>query len=206
MPKLIEGIHPTRMNLIKLKKRIKLAERGHQLLSEKLDTLMSEFFRVMEQARGIREELALSLEAGRKNLAMAKALSQFGEIESVASSVGSRGDVNMEIRNLMGVRIPEIKPSEADVRLDYDFTFSSAKLDEAVVNFDDAYRKLLILIQSEESLRRIGEEIAKIKRRTNALEYVLIPNLKHTQAYIRFMLEELERENFFRLKIIKKKQ
>ena len=56
------------------------------------------------------------------------------------------------------------------------------------------------------ALRRIGEEIAKIKRRTNALEYVLIPNLRYTQAYIRFVLEELERENFFRLKIIKKKK
>ena len=206
MPKLIEGVHPTRMNLLKLKKRTKLAERGHQLLSEKLDTLMTEFFKVMEQARGIRQELAESLDAGRKDLAKARALSPFGEIEIVASSVGSRGDIELEVRNLMGVRIPEIKTPEVDIRIPYDYSFASSKLDEAVKDFDDSYRKLLKLIQNEESLRRIGEEIAKIKRRTNALEYVLIPNLKHTQNYIRFMLEELERENFFRLKIIKKKQ
>lgn len=206
MPKLIEGIHPTRMDLLKLKKRITLATRGHQLLSEKLDTLMSEFFKVMEKAKGIREELAVSLEDGRKNLTMAKALSPFGEIESVASSVGSRGDIGMEIRNLMGVRIPEIKEPEADVRMSYSPIFTSAKLDEAARDFNDAFKKLLMLIENEVALRRIGEEVAKIKRRTNALEYILIPNLKHTQAYIRFMLEELERENFFRLKIIKRKR
>lgn len=206
MPKLIEGIHPTRMNLIKLKKRITLAIRGHQLLSEKLDTLMSEFFKVMEKARGIRQELDESLASGRRNLAIAKAMSPFGEIESAASSVGSGGDVQLEIRNLMGVKIPEISAPEADVKMSYGFTFTSAKLDEAAKDFSDAYKKLLVLIENEESLRRIGEEIAKIKRRTNALEYVLIPNLKHTQNYIRFMLEELERENFFRLKIIKKKK
>jgi len=206
MSKLIEGVHPTRMNLLKLKKRTKLAERGHQLLSEKLDTLMSEFFKVVEEARGIRQELSASLENGRKDLAMAKALSPFGEIETAVSSIGSRGRVRMEMKNLMGVKIPHLEPSEVDNRLKYESAFASAKLDEAIHDFDDAYIKLLTLIQSEESIRRIGEEISKIKRRTNALEYILIPNLKYTQAYIRFVLEELERENFFRLKIIKKKK
>lgn len=206
MPKLIEGIHPTRMDLLKLKKRITLATRGHQLLSEKLDTLMSEFFKVMGQAKGIREELAISLESGRKNMTMAKALSPFGEIESVAASVDSRGEIDMDIRNLMGVKIPVIKESETEVRMSYSLIHTSAKLDESAADFNEAFNKLLTLIESEEALRRIGEEISKIKRRTNALEYILIPNLKHTQAYIRFMLEELERENFFRLKIIKRKR
>ncbi len=194
------------MNMLKLKKRITLATRGHQLLSEKLDTLMSEFFEVLEKARGIREELAVSLEAGRKNLAMAAALSPFGEVEAAASSAGPISGVELEMRNLMGVRIPKLKVPENERKMDYSFGLSSSKLDDAAVNFSDALKKLLVLIESEESLRRIGEEVAKIKRRTNALEYILIPNLKHTNAYIRFMLEELERENFFRLKIIKRKR
>ena len=68
MSKLIEGVHPTRMDLLKLKKRIKLATRGHQLLSEKLDTLVNEFFAAMKKAQGIRQELSASLDGGRKNL------------------------------------------------------------------------------------------------------------------------------------------
>lgn len=206
MPKLIEGIHPTRMDLLKLKKRITLATRGHQLLSEKLDTLMSEFFKVLEKARGIREELAVSLDSGRKNLAMAKALSPFGDIESAAASADARDEIELEIRNLMGVRIPVIKSPEGEPKTAYRFNYTSTKLDEAAGNFSEAFRKLLLLIESEESMRRIGEEVSKIKRRTNALEYILIPNLKHTKAYIQFMLEEIERENFFRLKIIKRKR
>ena len=148
MPKLIEGVHPTRMNLLKLKKRTKLAERGHQLLSEKLDTLMTEFFRVVEQAKGVRKELAESLESGRKNLAMAKALSPFGDIETAALSTGPRGGAELRMRNLMGVKIPEIDAAEVDTRVRYESAFSSAKLDEAVRDFDSAYEKLLALIQN----------------------------------------------------------
>jgi len=135
-----------------------------------------------------------------------KALLPFGDLESVTASVDSRCVIGMDIRNLMGVKIPVIKESETEVRMSYSLIHTSAKLDESAADFNEAFNKLLTLIESEEALRRIGEEISKIKRRTNALEYILIPNLKHTQAYIRFMLEELERENFFRLKIIKRKR
>lgn len=205
MAKLIEGVRPTRMDLLKLKKRIKLATRGHELLSEKLDTLINEFFSVMKNAKGIREELSEHLSSGRKSLSVATALSPFGEIESAALLGSARDEIELEMRNLMGVKIPRLKVPERGKRRPYSLAFTSAKLDEAVASFESAFEKLLLLIESEESMRRIGEEIAKIKRRTNALEYILLPNLKHTKAYIEFRLEELERENFFRLKVIKNK-
>lgn len=205
MPKLIEGVQPTRMDLLKLKKRIKLAVRGHKLLSEKRNTLVAEFFRMIKVVKGVREELSMNLVNGRKELVKAKGLSRFMEVEAAAAGVKGIGEFEFKMRNLAGVKLPEV--GEIEIREKrYDFTSTSSKLDEAVEYFNKALADIVKLITYEEGLKRIGNEIKKIKRRTNALEYIVIPNLKYTKGFIEFRLEELERENFFRLKIIKRKR
>jgi V/A-type H+-transporting ATPase subunit D len=205
MAKLIEGAQPTRMDLLKLKKNIKLAVRGHKLLSEKRNTLIAEFFSLIKVVKGVREELSRELESGRIDLVKARGSSKFMEVEAAAAGVEGIGEFEFRMRNLAGVKLPEVGEIEIKERK-YDFISTSSKLDEAVAHFNKALADIIKLITHEESLKRIGAEIKKIKRRTNALEYIVIPNLRYTKSFIELRLEELERENFFRLKIIKRKR
>lgn len=204
MPKLIEGVQPTRMDLLKLKRRIKLAIRGHKLLSEKRNTLITEFFNMINIVKDVRKELSQLLKDGRKNLIKAEGSSRFIEIEAVAAGMGDIGEIDFKIRNLAGVKLLEADEIKIK-KMEHGSITASPKLDEALTNFSNALKDIIKLIIYEEGLRRIGNEIKKIKRRTNALEYIVIPNLRYTKSFIELRLEELERENFFRLKIIKRK-
>lgn len=204
MSELIENVNVTRMDLLKLGKRLELAKKGHKLLKEKRDTLINEFFEVMNEARGVREELAQKLENGRKKLIESKAVMGSGEVKSLAESSPEMEELEFDFREIMGVRVPKVKSS--GTAKDFPLVFAPYVVQEALKDFREAVHKLVTLIEKEETIRRLGEEIKKIKRRTNALEYILIPNLEHTQSYIETRLEEMERENFFRLKIIKRKR
>jgi V/A-type H+-transporting ATPase subunit D len=205
MPKIIEGVHLTRMDLLKIKNRTRLATKGHKLLREKRDALIAEFFKVIDKAKGIREELSGTLSQGRINLVKAKALMGSSGIETIAESIPPTREIEFSFQNIMGVKIPKLVKEEGE-ELKYTLIFMTPKLEEAMKNFSSASRQLIRLIESEETVRRVGSEIKKVKRRTNALEYILIPNLDYTRRYIEFRLQEIERENFFRLKIIKKKK
>ncbi len=206
MPKIIEGVHLTRMDLMKTKNRMRLATKGHKLLKEKRDALITEFFKVVDKAKGIRSELSETLAHGRVNLVKAKALMGSPEIQSVAESTPQAKEIEFSFQNIMGVKIPQIVKGEEIEELKYTLIFMTPKLEEAMNNFSSASKQLMRLIESEETVRRVGNEIKKVKRRTNALEYILIPNLDFTRKYIEFRLQEIERENFFRLKVIKRKK
>lgn len=206
MPKIIEGVHLTRMDLMKTKNKMRLATKGHKLLKEKRDALITEFFKVVDKAKGIRGELSETLAHGRVDLIKAKALAGSPEIESIAESTPPAKEIEFSFRNIMGVKIPQIVEGEEVKGMRYTLIFMTPKLEEAMVNFSTASQQLMSLIESEETVRRVGSEIKKVKRRTNALEYLLIPNLDFTRKYIEFRLQEIERENFFRLKVIKRKK
>lgn len=206
MPKIIEGVHLTRMDLMKTKNKMRLATKGHKLLKEKRDALITEFFKVVDKAKGIRGELSETLAHGRVDLIKAKALAGSPEIESIAESTPPAKEIEFSFRNIMGVKIPQIVEGEEAEEMKYTLVFMTPKLEEAMVNFSTASQQLIRLIESEETVRRVGSEIKKVKRRTNALEYLLIPNLDFTRKYIEFRLQEIERENFFRLKVIKRKK
>jgi V/A-type H+-transporting ATPase subunit D len=193
------------MDLMKTRNKMRLATKGHKLLKEKRDALITEFFKVVEKAKGIRGELSETLARGRGNLIKAKALMGTPEIHSIAESTPQAKEIEFSFRNIMGVKIPQLVKGEEE-REKYTLVFMTPKLEEAMNSFSSASQKLIRLIESEETVRRVGSEIKKVKRRTNALEYLLIPNLDFTRKYIEFRLQEIERENFFRLKVIKKKK
>lgn len=206
MPKIIEGVHLTRMDLMKTRNKMRLATKGHKLLKEKRDALITEFFKVVEKAKGIRGELSETLAHGRGNLIKAKALMGTPEIHSIAESAPQAKEIEFSFRNIMGVKIPQLVKGEEAEQSKYTLVFMTPKLEEAMNSFSSASNQLIRLIESEETVRRVGSEIKKVKRRTNALEYLLIPNLDFTRKYIEFRLQEIERENFFRLKVIKRKK
>jgi len=209
MAEIMEGIHPTRMELLEINDKIVLAEKGHKLLKEKRDSLMTEFFEMVNKAKGSRDELLDSMQKGYNELIKAEALMTSSSVESIACATPGSRKVDIGIRNIMGVKIPKMKLvslSEMDSGWSYTMMSTSSKLDDAVRNFNVTVEGIVKFVELEESIRRLGDEIKKTRRRVNSLEYIMIPKLRNTRQYIRMRLEEMEREGFFRMKMIKKKK
>jgi len=212
MAEIMEGIHPTRMELLEIKDRTVLAEKGHKLLKEKRDSLMTEFFEEVKKAKGSKEELFSVMERGYSSLMKAEALMDSAQVESIASATPDMWEESISHRSIMGVKTPQIEltrkggSGEGSLERGYSITFTSSKLQESTTYFDKVVEYIGKVVEAEETIRRLGEEIKKTRRRVNALEYLMLPRLKNTEHYIEMRLEEMEREAFFRLKMVKKKR
>ncbi len=203
---IIPGIHPTRMELLMLKRRKDLAEKGHDLLKEKRDALIMEFFDILEDVRKLRNDVNEALKEAYDALAMTKMIMGPLKVEEVATSIPPILELDVSTRNVMGVRVPLLRveeKSESTLISSYGFTDTSAKLDEAVEKFRNALKAIIRLAETEAAVKRLAEEIEKTKRRVNALKYIIIPRLTNTILFIELHLEEREREDLFRMKRIK---
>ena len=203
-----ENIQPTRGELLKLKRRIDLAKRGHELLREKRDALVAEFFDNLDALRGKREDVEDKLEDAFDALIKAKVAMGTPELKKSANAAGRDMDIDVDSRNIMGIDVPVVEVEDLKRKANergYDFHQTSAKLDEAAEKFEEALQAIIELAEVEEIVKLLGQEIEKTKRRVNSLEHVLIPNLEENREYIEMRLEEQEREDKFRLKRVKEK-
>jgi V/A-type H+-transporting ATPase subunit D len=206
MADILQNVKPTRMELLKLRKRVKLADKGHRLLKEKRDALISEFMVVIKEYKDARKRAEENLKVAFYNLLMAEVLLGSRDLEQI-SEITLR-DINLDFmtKNIMGVSVPIMKIDNVIRRVHergYGFLSTNAKLDDAAKNFEESILSIVKLAEVEESVRRIAEEVEKTKRRVNALEYIVIPRLKATIKHIEMRMEEIERESFLRLKKIK---
>jgi V/A-type H+-transporting ATPase subunit D len=204
---MIEGINPTRMELLKLKDREKLAVKGHSLLKEKRNALIMEFFNILERVKGSREGVEATLQEAYKDLSDAQMV--MGDLAVTKSAMSVKESVNVEIesRSVMGVVVPLIESEIGQknmVQRGYGFLETSVKLDEAASKFEESIKLIIELAEIEKTIMLLAIEIESTKRRVNALEHIIIPKLENTVKYIEMRLEEMERENFVRLKMIKK--
>ena len=188
---IIDGINPTRMELLSLKNRTKLAVKGHGLLKEKRDALIKEFFDLKEA-----NEALLEAQIAMGDLAVRKA----------SLSVKESIDVDIKSRSVMGVSVPvtNVKMEERSI-IDrgYSFSDTTIQLDEAAKKFEESIKFLIELGEVEKTIFLLAEEIEATKRRVNALEHIMIPRFENTEKYIDMRLQEMERENFVRLKMIR---
>lgn len=206
MAEILQNVKPTRMELLKLRRRVKLADKGHRLLKEKRDALISEFMVVIKEYKDARKGVEENLKVAFYNLLMAEVLLGSRDLEQI-SGITLR-DINLDFmtKNIMGVSVPIMKVDNLIRRVHergYGFLSTNAKLDDAAKNFEESILSIVKLAEIEESVRRIAEEVEKTKRRVNALEYIVIPRLKATIKHIEMRMEEIERESFLRLKKIK---
>jgi V/A-type H+/Na+-transporting ATPase subunit D len=204
MPELISGIHPTRMELLTLRKRRKIAERGRDLLREKLDALMIEFFQFVREIATLRSKAQGLLTEAYEDFVEAQMAIGSVKLEQTSIGVEDRFMIETKTRNVIGVTIPYIqvtlKPLSVFPYNPYD---TSIRLDEATLKMADAIKAIAELSSAEAAVKKLAEAIASTKRRVNSLEYVIIPRMLATIHYIEMHLEEAEREDFFRLKRIK---
>jgi len=206
MAEILQNVKPIRMELLKLRKRIKLADKGHRLLKEKRDALISEFMVVIKEYREARKNVEENLKIAFYNLLMAEVLLGSRDIEQIAGITLRDIDLDFTTKNIMGVSVPIMKIDNLVRRINergYGFLSTNAKLDDAAKNFEESLSVIVRLAEVEESVRRIAQEVEKTKRRVNALEYIVIPRLKATIKHIEMRMEEIERESFMRLKKIK---
>ncbi len=202
----IEGINPTRMELLSIRKRKKLAEKGHKLLSEKRDALVVQFFEIIKDRNTLRDKANADLSNSFSVLMESQMIMGQDRVEVATGSIPDLGDVPMRTVNIMGVHVPKVEydaiPSRSGQPL-YGYIDTTAKLDEASDRFGKLLIGILKLAEVEGTIERLAIEIEKTKRRVNALEHIFIPRLKATEKYIEMQLQEREREDFFRRKRIK---
>jgi len=204
MSEVISGIHPTRMELLALRKRRAIAERGRDLLREKLDALMIEFFENVRQISALRERSYALLQEAYILFIEAQMVHGLARLEQFAIGVEDRFDVDTKTRNVIGVTLPQVEVKVLPIKTPpYNMLATSAKLDEATTKMIDALKAITELSSAEASTRKLAQAIASTKRRVNSLDYVIIPRVLQSIRYIQMHLEEREREDFFRLKRIK---
>jgi V/A-type H+-transporting ATPase subunit D len=199
-------VKPTRSELIQLKNRIKLSERGHKLLKMKRDGLILEFFKILNQARNVRTELDAAFLRAEEKINLASAVNGMVAVRSVAFTAKESPEISLSGKNIMGVVVPKISSTGVKKTLlerGYGIIGTNSYIDETADAYEDLVEKIIAAAELETTMKRLLDEIEKTKRRVNALEFKIIPELIAAMKYIRFMLEEMERENTFRLKRVK---
>jgi len=200
---IMEGVKPTRMDLLQVRKRKNLAVKGHKLLSEKRDALVSHFFEIISQRKEKREKMDQQLQRAFQAFIQAEMMMGEQQVKDVSGYGQTPCELEIDSTSIMGVRVPKINLKTVPTGLPYTMIGTVGKLDEAVKYFREALETIVSVAEIETSVEQLGKEIEKTKRRVNALEHIFLPKLEDTIVYIERQLEEREREDFFRRKRMK---
>ena len=201
------NVNPTRMELTRLKKKLTTAMRGHKLLKDKRDELMRQFLDLVRENKALRKRVEEALEAANKRFMLARAAMQDEALNTALLAPKQEVYLECGTKNVMSVEIPQFTyktrtPNEGDI-FSYGFAFTSGELDEAVESMAGVLPDLLRLAETEKSCQLMASEIEKTRRRVNALEHVMIPDLQESIKYITMKLDENERSTQIRLMKVK---
>jgi V/A-type H+-transporting ATPase subunit D len=195
------------MELTRLKKKLVTATRGHKLLKDKRDELMRQFLEKVRENKTLREQVEKGIKAANKNFLLARAGMQDQVLNTAMLAPKQRVSVETGVENVMSVEIPTFDfktrtPDQNDI-FSYGFAFTSSDLDGAVQSLADIFPDMLKLAEIEKSCQLMAVEIEKTRRRVNALEHVMIPELQANIKYISMKLDENERATQIRLMKVK---
>lgn len=197
-------VNATRMELLKQKKRLAMAQRGHKLLKNKRDELMHRFMELVEQTRGLRERVEEELVRGFRSFLIARAeMSKEMLYEALMTGGTSASILSVEMDTVMNVHVPRFSLQNSREIYAYGFAATSAELDRALSIFSEVLPELVKLAEIEKAMELLADEIEKTRRRVNALEQILIPQLEQNIKFIRMALDEMERSSRAQLLRIK---
>jgi V/A-type H+-transporting ATPase subunit D len=197
------AVNPTRMELLKLKKRLILARRGHRLLRDKQDELMRDFLSLIEKIKELRLTVERGLFEAYGSFLIARSTMARESLEEAL--MGSHLETSLEVTYvpLLNLRVPSYELKMEGDYFSYGLFTTSMELDRALKSYRELIPKMVELAEKERRLEMLSYEIERTRRRVNALEHILIPNIIETISYISMKLEELERSNLIRLMKIK---
>lgn len=200
-------VNPTRMELNKLKKRLATSVKGHKLLKDKRDELMRRFLDIVRENKRLRKEVETALNEVHKHFSIANAVMDDETLGEALMLPKQSVSLEVSEKNIMSVDVPVFKyttktAASADI-YPYGFAYTSGELDDAVKRLSDIMPSLLQLAETEKTAALLSAEIEKTRRRVNALEYVMIPQLRETIKYITMKLDENERSSQARLMKVK---
>jgi V/A-type H+-transporting ATPase subunit D len=200
-----ENIRPTRLELLRTRRRIVLAKRGLELLKLKRSALIIEFFKIAGETLERKGDLQKKIEMGFESVRRAERLEGSTRLENISMMLPNVAEMRVMSRNVMGVRTPSFEgkayqPYSLETIVDL-----PTSVNEALRNFQEIYKLILVVAEKENSMRRLLQEIERTKRRVNAIENVLIPRLIEKARYIKFRFDEMERDSFSMLKTVKRK-
>ncbi len=191
------------MELLRLRRRTALAKKGHKLLKDKLDGLIQRLLQVVKAHRHLSNKLEQELIIIFQQLALGSAQTDPKVLEAAALIPTCTASVDISIKNIMGVKIPQYKSKVEGQPISYGYADTSAELDQALTSFRAIMDELVQLAEHNKAILVMARNIIEIKRRVNALEYIMIPELEGSVRYIRMKLSEMERSTTVTLLKIK---
>ncbi|MDD3865111.1 MAG: V-type ATP synthase subunit D [Candidatus Izemoplasmatales bacterium] len=195
-----QSVNPTRMVLYGLKKRLSTAKRGHKLLKDKQDELIRRFMAIIKKNRALRIEVETSLAAIMVHFANARLKMSYGGIMEALMVPTREASLAVKYKTIMNIKTPEIEYHDAGViDLTYGFAYTPSELDTAVIDLSQLLPKMIELASLEKACDMLASEIEKTRRRVNAIEYIMIPDMEDSIHYITMKLEDNERGNITRL-------
>lgn len=200
-------IKPTRMELKRTKARLKTATRGHKLLKDKRDELMRQFLIIVRENKALREKVERGLDEAMRSMAQASSLMSPEILEQSLLYPKQGVELDIETKNIMSVNVPEYifrtKTDAAEDIYPYGYAMTSGELDSSIDAFSSVFKDMLELARAEKSMQLMAAEIERTRRRVNALEYIMIPEMEEIIKYITMKLDENERGNITRLMKVK---
>ncbi len=194
-------IFPTKANLMATQKSLSLAKLGYELMDRKRNILVREMMQLVDEAKEVESTIN---EAYKKAYAsLQKANITLGRCSDYARTVPLDETLKVDYKSVMGVEIPQITLGEQDMKNYYGFDTTNSYLDEAYFNFNEAKRLSVKLVETQTSIYRLADAIKKTQKRANALNNIMIPKFTQTVKFISEALDEKEREDFTRLKVVK---
>lgn len=198
------GVTPTKGSLMAIQKSLSLSTLGFELLDRKRNILIREMMLLIDKVKSLRGEISSTYREAYE--ALQEANLTLGMVQETAMAVPVDDGVTITYRSVMGVEIPNVRLAESEIRMCYGLDRTNSRLDYAYVCFQKAKRVTALLAEVENSVYRLANAIRKTQRRANALENIVIPRYEETAKFITDALEEKDREEFSRLKVIKAKK
>ena len=200
-----ELIAPTKSNLIKAKSSLALSIKGFDLLDKKRNVLIKEMMDLVDKAKNIQAEIYSIIAEAYHALQEANITLGIRDVEDITNSIPNDECFEVLLKSIMGVDIPTVRYKKQEIKPTYGFFTTNISLDQARQKFYEVRYRIYELAEVENSVFKLAKEIEKTNKRTNALQHIQIPKYKGRVKYIQEVLEEKEREDFFRLKKVKKK-
>lgn len=194
------NVNPTRMELSKLKTQLSVARRGHKLLKDKQDELVRQFMLIIKRNRSLRMKVEAQLKEVFTHFGHAQLQMSYQGIMEALMVPANAAHLGVGSKTIMNIKVPTVNyTAQEKIDLTYGFAYTPSELDQAVLTLSSILPKLIELAQIEKACDMLAFEIEKTRRRVNAIEYIMIPDMKETIRYITQKLEDAERSNIIRL-------